>query len=387
MCYLRTRRGSPVLLVLTQLYSTSLRLQLESIREEVQLNNREYRQVCRMLQDNTRHEREILLVESPSPGSNSELNKTAVESLSICNRPSQPTEDQENSARPSSIDRVAAEDPVPENPLILHSSDAEGEIVSDQAMLEELGMTSNALVPYIGLPYLQQQALHLADDVLDGTEDLPQERSNGRRSITSGPADRETHHWRDGFSLGGWSASSGSDAERRRRRDKALREAYGKIAFRDFKKGDLALFLPTKNCKPGTWAAFNVGAPHYFLRPEARHSLDQREWLLGRITKVEEHVVKDEAETDDGGNPFDLSDGLRWWMLDAVEGQPRAPSTPGLGKSTVGSSYVYAITFNLKKGPLADSVTSLLGGSFPKNARSHSDSKAQAQLGSILRRR
>ena len=50
------------------------------------------------------------------------------------------------------------------------------------------------------------------------------------------------------------------------------------------------------------------------------------------------------GETSNGGdsfeddNPFDLSDGLRWYLIDAAEEKPGAPSTPGLAKSTVQGS-------------------------------------------------
>ncbi|KAF3483808.1 Atg11p [Arthroderma uncinatum] len=150
--------------------------------------------------------------------------------------------------------------------------------------------------------------------------------------------------------------------EARGYRDKyhrAQSEAHDKIAYRSFKEGDLALFLPTRNQEIRSWAAFNVGAPHYFLREQDVHKLHTRDWLLARITKAEERVVdlsksmngtnqdrlstgvNDGASIDDD-NPFELSDGLRWYLLDASEEKPRAPSTPGLGKSTVASAHVDA---------------------------------------------
>ncbi|MCJ1250238.1 oligomeric, coiled-coil, peripheral membrane protein [Trapelia coarctata] len=148
-------------------------------------------------------------------------------------------------------------------------------------------------------------------------------------------------------------------------RDKSHRaqlEAHEKIAYRTFKEGDLALFLPTRNQATRPWAAFNVGAPHYFLREQDSHRLRTRDWLLARISKVEERVVdlsqsmtglrppssdrhsltSDGAASMDDENPFELSDGLRWYMLDAAEEKPGAPSTPGLGKSTVASANVDA---------------------------------------------
>jgi len=145
----------------------------------------------------------------------------------------------------------------------------------------------------------------------------------------------------------------------------AQKEAHEKIAFKNFKEGDLALFLPTRNQATGAWAAFNVGAPHYFLREQDSHKLRSRDWLLARIHKIEDRVVdlsksmsgahlhppsdgRSFGEASNGGdsfeddNPFDLSDGLRWYLIDAAEEKPGAPSTPGLGKSTVASANIDA---------------------------------------------
>lgn len=152
--------------------------------------------------------------------------------------------------------------------------------------------------------------------------------------------------------------------EARGYRDKSHRfqaEAHEKIAFRSFKEGDLALFLPTRNQATRPWAAFNVGAPHYFLREQDSHKLHGREWLVARISKVEERVV-DLSKAIDGtagrasldgrsitsnsaisfedDNPFELSDGLRWYLLEAAEEKSGAPGTPGLGKSTVASASI-----------------------------------------------
>lgn len=140
----------------------------------------------------------------------------------------------------------------------------------------------------------------------------------------------------------------------------AQKEAHEKIAFKNFKEGDLALFLPTRNQATGAWAAFNVGAPHYFLREQDSHKLHTRDWLLARIHKIEDRVVDlsksmsgAQVNASDGrslasnggdsyedDNPFDLSDGLRWYLIDAAEEKPGAPSTPGLGKSTVASAHI-----------------------------------------------
>ena len=146
-------------------------------------------------------------------------------------------------------------------------------------------------------------------------------------------------------------------------RDKAHRfqsESHDKIAFRGFKEGDLALFLPTRNQATRPWAAFNVGAPHYFLRETDSHRLRSRDWLLARIAKVEERVVdlsrsmlaadrrsltsttSDGNTSIDDENPFELSDGLRWYLLDAAEEKAGAPTTPGPGKTTVAAANVDA---------------------------------------------
>lgn len=137
-------------------------------------------------------------------------------------------------------------------------------------------------------------------------------------------------------------------------------EAHDKIAYRSFKEGDLALFLPTRNQTIRSWAAFNVAAPHYFLREQDSHKLNTRDWLLARISKIEERVVdlsrslngltpdrRSIGDVSDGAsledeNPFELSDGLRWYLLDATEEKPGAPATPGIAKSTVASARVDA---------------------------------------------
>jgi autophagy-related protein 11 len=148
----------------------------------------------------------------------------------------------------------------------------------------------------------------------------------------------------------------------RDRAHKSQSDAHDKIAFRSFKEGDLALFLPTRNQAMKPWAAFNIGAPHYFLREQDSHKLVNRDWLVARILKVEERIVdlsktlnstdavnaRSLTEVSDAGNsyeddnPFDLSDGLRWYLLDAQEEKVGAPSTPGLGKAVVSTSTVSA---------------------------------------------
>lgn len=183
--------------------------------------------------------------------------------------------------------------------------------------------------------------------------------------------------------------------EARSYRDKYHRtqsEAYDKIAYRSFKEGDLALFLPTRNQAVRSWAAFNVGAPHYFLREQDAHKLTTRDWLLARIGKIEERVV-DLSRSMNGGNhdrrsitsdgtsfddenPFELSDGLRWYLLDATEEKPGAPSTPGLGKSTVASAHVDAKgSIRLKRTAAGGNVAKTLTKSLDSRRNSSASKK------------
>ncbi|KAJ4145080.1 hypothetical protein LMH87_003940 [Akanthomyces muscarius] len=155
------------------------------------------------------------------------------------------------------------------------------------------------------------------------------------------------------------------------------RDAGDKIAYRHFKEGDLALFLPTRNQQAGAWAAFNVGFPHYFLREQDSHKLRHREWLVARITRIQERVVDlsksltgsnvgNVINDEENDNPFQLSDGLHWYLIDAQEDKPGAPTTPGMGKSTVAANNVEA-TANIQsqsvraKGKNRDSISSIEG--------------------------
>jgi autophagy-related protein 11 len=182
----------------------------------------------------------------------------------------------------------------------------------------------------------------------------------------------------------------------------AQKEAHEKIAYRHFKDGDLALFLPTRNQTNGAWAAFNVGAPHYFLREQDTHRLRSRDWLLARIQNIEGRVVDlsksmtgqmsttgdrgslNETSIDDSfedDNPFDLSDGLRWYLIDAVEEKPGAPPlAPSLGKSTVAAANVDAtgsIRHSKKiSGSAVDNISKTLSRSLDSRRSSNNSRKA-----------
>lgn len=181
-------------------------------------------------------------------------------------------------------------------------------------------------------------------------------------------------------------------------KDRAQRlksEAHSKIAVRDFKEGDMALFLPTRGQAKGAWAAFNIGCPHYFLAEREGMRLGSRDFIVARITKVEQKVVDlsktlpqhsadgrsidegSEAPSIDDDNPFELSDGLTWWMVHATEerGPGAAPTTPGLGKSTVAAANVDARgSIKLKRTSKNDDASKHLNKSLDSR-RSSSTSK------------
>ncbi|CAF9927295.1 MAG: oligomeric, coiled-coil, peripheral membrane protein [Alectoria fallacina] len=193
--------------------------------------------------------------------------------------------------------------------------------------------------------------------------------------------------------------------EARAYRDKAHRsqgEAHDRIALRSFKEGDLALFLPTRDQATKPWAAFNVGAPHYFLREQDSHNLGKRDWLIARISKVEERVVDlsksinglkpagdhasvkidgDASHTDE--NPYELSDGLRWYLIDAAEEKPGAPINVGLGKATVASANVDAQgNIRMKKSSNGNGATKTLSRSLDSRRSSTNSKKGLVAISS-----
>jgi autophagy-related protein 11 len=72
-------------------------------------------------------------------------------------------------------------------------------------------------------------------------------------------------------------ARTGSIIRKWQKQCKEYRErAKGKISFRNFAKGDLALFLPTRNSISKPWAAFNGTYPYYYedeIYPDVVHDI------------------------------------------------------------------------------------------------------------------
>ncbi|KAF8467125.1 autophagy-related protein 11-domain-containing protein [Russula ochroleuca] len=114
-------------------------------------------------------------------------------------------------------------------------------------------------------------------------------------------------------------ANTSSTIRKWQKQCKEYRErAKGKISFRNFAKGDLALFLPTRNSKLKPWAAFNVSFPHYFLQATGNlaEKIKTREWLVARITSITERVVDPK---DPNSNPYGLGDNVKYYMVEVED--------------------------------------------------------------------
>lgn len=103
--------------------------------------------------------------------------------------------------------------------------------------------------------------------------------------------------------------------ENRRFREKDTRmerDLRQRVALHSFRPEDLILFLPTRDTqrKPNPWAAFNAGAPHYFLHPTHAEQLENREYLIARASRIEKHVA-----SDDENNIFQLPVGVEWFLI------------------------------------------------------------------------
>lgn len=108
--------------------------------------------------------------------------------------------------------------------------------------------------------------------------------------------------------------------------NRLISKSSGKITINSFASGDLVLFLPTRIERDGVqftaddsfqpWAAFNIGAPHYFLNTKAIPS--GREWIVGKVTSIQEHKVSYDTNNKED-NPFQLSVGVTWYMVEATD--------------------------------------------------------------------
>lgn len=106
-----------------------------------------------------------------------------------------------------------------------------------------------------------------------------------------------------------------------------------RLAIRDFKVGDLVLFLKTMNTMIGDkdkvksgasqkqpWAIFNIGSPNHYLNNiinDGGLDIESRDWFIGRIEKLQTRKVTDGNYDNTKENPFKLSVGFTWHLVDA----------------------------------------------------------------------
>lgn len=94
-----------------------------------------------------------------------------------------------------------------------------------------------------------------------------------------------------------------------------------RLSIRDFKVGDLVLFLKTLNSGNSAeiqpWAVFNIGSPNYYLNNDGSLDLG-REWFVGRIKRIDTRTVT-EKNYDTSENPLKLSVGITWNYVEAKE--------------------------------------------------------------------
>ncbi|KZT60940.1 hypothetical protein CALCODRAFT_491878 [Calocera cornea HHB12733] len=131
---------------------------------------------------------------------------------------------------------------------------------------------------------------------------------------------------------------TGSTIRRWQKNTREYRDrAKGRISYRNFAKGDLALFLPTRNNVAKPWAAFNVGFPHYFLDQSrgVDRALEGRDWLVARITAIRECVADSQ---DSASNPYSLVDGLKYHMLEVELVNLTAPDPATRRKTSLSAS-------------------------------------------------
>ncbi|KIJ36373.1 hypothetical protein M422DRAFT_212340 [Sphaerobolus stellatus SS14] len=166
--------------------------------------------------------------------------------------------------------------------------------------------------------------------------------------------------------------------------------ARAKISFRNFAKGDLALFLPTRNSISKPWAAFNVSFPHYFLQSSGNlaEQLKTREWIVARITSITEQVVDPK---DSSTNPYGLSDGTKFYMLqveDWTQSSSRRRSSPPKMNNNAETTAEGIESTDVTPTPITPTtVTSSATASFPRteNVSSVSPAARQALLGTRQR--
>lgn len=106
-------------------------------------------------------------------------------------------------------------------------------------------------------------------------------------------------------------------------------DCQGKISVKNFKPGDLVLFLPTRDGNISDsqnsqllnqpWAAFNIGSPHYFLKETNKSVFLNKDWMVARVLSITEHTITSKNYSSQEENPFSLSQGVTWYLVEAQE--------------------------------------------------------------------
>nr|ODO01122.1 hypothetical protein L204_01849 [Cryptococcus depauperatus CBS 7855] len=161
-------------------------------------------------------------------------------------------------------------------------------------------------------------------------------------------------------------------------------QARNKISFTNFAKGDLALFLPTRNTIARSWAAFNISAPHNFLKVDdtLQQQIKAREWIIARIIKTDESVALG-GEVCDASletNPFGLADGLRYYIHTVEEYNPSAPR---LSRRSTSTSFPNSHIITPGRRSVSGDSTTVIGTTLTKPIRGKTQSGYFPPMGSL----
>ncbi|CAG8458641.1 3546_t:CDS:10 [Diversispora eburnea] len=150
--------------------------------------------------------------------------------------------------------------------------------------------------------------------------------------------------------------------------EKISQDSKEKLTFKNFKVGDLALFLPTRF--NNNWSAFNV--KNHFLRVTDKISERlNRDHIVAQITEITEYIANNE-------NPFGLTNGIKYYLLDveiasqghSIRRHSRSGSQPYSPRSEISNIDIRSSTSKLNysyEGPSTTKQTNNYGSSSKLN--------------------
>lgn len=102
------------------------------------------------------------------------------------------------------------------------------------------------------------------------------------------------------------------------------------------------MLLPTRNSTGKPWAAFNINAPHYFLKStdNIAAQMQSREWIVARIVSITEYVTD---ETVPESNPYGLANGVTYRLIE-VENWRNSKQHPSKRRHVSNDSGLASIT-------------------------------------------